>query len=136
MIKQIKQTEKKIKSNEIAKTISKDLLHQKFIEAALELDALIVEPFIPEDMMLQDMDKFRFLAELQGRFDEIWQQHPEDYRVELANFKCKGCNRGEPLASFEVFEGINLAPYKKFGYYIEKDKDGNTNDIYICFSFK
>ena len=41
---------------------SKDILHQKFIEAGLELDASIVEPFIPEDMILQDLDKYRFLS--------------------------------------------------------------------------
>ena len=114
---------------------SKDILHQKFIEAGLELDASIVEPFIPEDMILQDLDKYRFLENLQGHFDSIWQKHPEDYRVELADFICIGCQGGEPLASFEVFDGINLAPYEKFAYYVQTDDNGKTVDIFCCFLF-
>lgn len=72
--------EKRIQHIKIAREITKDRLHQKFIEASLELDVSILEPFIPEDMQLQDLDKYRFLASLKDHFDSIWQQHPENWR--------------------------------------------------------
>lgn len=111
-----------------------DLLHQKFIEAALQMDASIVEPYIPEDMQLQDLDKYMFLAYLQDVFESIWQKHPEDYRVEAAEFRCGYCVKGTPLAAFAVYSGVEHIPYAKFGYVIETDANGITTDIYICTS--
>lgn len=132
----ITSSERKIQNSKIAEEISIDILHQKFIEAALELDASIVEPFIPEDMQLQDMDKYPFLASLKDHFDSIWQQHPENWRVELADLTCGFCNRGKPLAGFAVYAGCEFMPYEKFGYFIEEDEKGITKDIYICKGFR
>lgn len=120
----------------IAKSKSNDLLYQKFIEAAFALDASIVEPYISEDMKLQDLDKYRFLSDLQQHFDYIMHHHPEDFRVELANFTCAGCQKGKPLAGFEVFAGVSFAPYYKFGYVVCADENGKTTDLFVCRSFK
>lgn len=120
----------------LVKVQSTDLLLQKFIEAALALDTSIMEPFIPEDLLLQDMDKYRFLASLKDRFDNIRQQYPENWRVEPADLTCGFCNRGKPLAGFVVYAGCELLPYEKFGYFVEKDENGNTKDIYICNGFR
>ena len=117
-------------------SIEKDLLYKGFIEAGLKLDASLVEPYIPEDMELQNMSKYEFLSYLQEEFEDITQKHPNDYHVKTANFKCLHCNRGKPLASFEVFTGEDSVPYSKFAYYIATDDYGNTVDIYICNSFK
>jgi len=124
------------KNVQIAQSLSADLLHQKFIEAAFVLDASIVAPFIPEDMILQGLDKYRFLADLQGHFDYIMHKHPEDFRVELANFMCNYCEKGYPLAGFEVYTGIEYAPYYRFGYVIKADEHGNTTDLYVCQDIK
>ncbi len=134
MISTVKATtqDQKILHKEIAKGLSDDLLHQKFIEAAFELDASIVEPYIPEEMQLQDLDKYRFLADLKDRFERIRQQHPEGWQVKLADYICRFCNRGKPLAAFEVFAGNDLEPFSKFGYYVDSDLRGITKDIYIC----
>ncbi len=128
--------ERKIQHESIAKEISKDLLQQKFIEAALSLDASIVEPFIPEDMLLQDISKYHFLAHLQKHFGSIRRQHPENWRVQLAGLTCMHCNRGKPLAGFEVFAGDACIPFAKFGYYVATTALGKTTDIYICNMFK
>ena len=128
--------EKRIQHIKIAREITKDRLHQKFIEASLELDVSILEPFIPEDMELQDLDKYRFLASLKDHFDSIWQQHPEEWRVELADLTCGFCNRGKPLAGFAVYAGCEFIPYEKFGFFIEEDEKGITKDIYICKLFR
>jgi hypothetical protein len=124
--------ESKINSASIAQEISKDLLHQKFIEAALNLDVSIVEPYIPEDMLLQDLGKYQFLEVLKVHFQNIEKKHPENWRVELANYFCLHCKHGKPLAGFEVFSGDNFLPYAKFGYFIEMNDKGETKDIYIC----
>ena len=127
--------ERKVEIEKIAKEKGADLLQQKFIEAAMELDASIVEPFIPEDMLLQDFDKYRFLVFLKDMFDSIWHKHPEDYRVELANFQCSNCNFKKPLAGFEVFAGEELKAFERFAFYVETDDNGTTKDIYICNYF-
>lgn len=114
---------------------SMDLLHKKFIESALKLDASILEPFIPEDMLLQDLSKYRFLDTLSYLFETIWHQYPEDWRVELADFTCKYCQHGKPLASFEVFTGVEFMPFAKFAYFVETNSSGETTDIYICDGF-
>ena len=128
-------TERKVEIEKIAREKCTDLLQQKFIEAAMELDASIVEPFIPEDMMLQNLDKYRFLAFLHNMFECIWHKHPEDYRIELANFQCSSCNFKKPLAGFEVFAGGELKPFERFAFYVETDDNGTTKDIYICNYF-
>lgn len=124
--------ERKIKNAVIAKELSRDILHQKFIEAALNLDVSIVEPFIPEEMMLQDLSKYNFLSVLKEHFESIERQHPEDWRIELSNFTCGHCNPGKPLAGFEAYAGNALLPYARFGYFVESSIQGETKDIYIC----
>ena len=128
-------TVRKVEIIKIAPKKSFDILQQKFIEAAMELDASIVEPFIPEDMFLQNLDKFRFLAFLKKMFNTIRHIHPENYRVELANFQCNMCNFKKPLAGFEVFAGEELKPFERFAFYVETDDNGTTKDIYICNYF-
>ena len=132
MKKAIPINERKVENDKISKRNLTDVLHQKFIEAAMSLDTSIVEPFIPENMQLQDLDKYRFLASLRKHFEEIEKRHPEDWRVEKVDYTCKHCNHGKPLASFEVYAGANSMSYSKFGYYIDTDKDGETKDIYVC----
>lgn len=109
-----------------------DLLHAQFIRSALNLDASLLEPHIPEDMQLQDMDKYRFLAFLADFYRGIEQQHPEDWRVERAPFRCGFCHPGAVLAGFEVFAGKEWMPYARFGFMIETGDNGATTDIYIC----
>ncbi len=109
-----------------------DTLYSQFIRAALNLDASLLEPYIPEDMQLQDMDKYPFLAFLADFFRAIEQPHPEDWRVERAEFRCGFCHPGAALAGFEVFAGKEWMPYTRFGFMMETDANGSTRDIYMC----
>ena len=118
-----------------AKEITTDILQQKFIEAVLELDATIVEPFIPEDIQFRDFDKHKLVEYLHRLFRIIKHKHPEDYRVEKSNLLCGICKYKKPLAGFEVYTGVELKPYYRFAFYIETDAFGNTTEIIACHDF-
>lgn len=121
--------------NKYALGLPRDILHLKFIQAALSLDASIVEDYIPYDMQLQNMSKTMFLITLKSLFDVLKMQCHDYPRVELGNHICKSCNCGKPLASFEVYAGNSAEPFYTFAYFIDVDAVGMTQDIYECNGF-
>lgn len=125
----------KEQEKDLTKNPSRDPLYQKFIEAALSLKVSILEPFIPEDMLLRDLDKYGFLDELNDLFESIRDQHPEDWVVEIKDYNCNLCQYGKPLAAFEVYAGDAIQPFAKFAYFIETGINGETKDIFRCSGF-
>ncbi|MGI8582397.1 MAG: hypothetical protein ACR2KX_09375 [Chitinophagaceae bacterium] len=111
------------------------LVIDKFTEACMHLDASIFEPYMNEDDVFEDLEKYKFLVELKDLFD--YSQFKTDYNfsVNLTNKKCKGCQKGKPVLNFEVvFAGTKL-PVGEFGFLIDGE-DGILKDIYRCNLYK
>ena len=121
---------------DIPKHASKDLLHEKFIEAVLLLNESIVAPHIPYDMKLQNYSKTVFLLDLNALFTALKMQCFDHPRVELKKDVCMNCSFGKPLACFDVYSWNKTKPFYKFAYIIDVDTEGNSIDIYECNGYR
>lgn len=100
------------------------IIHEKFIEACTHLDASIIEPFIDEDQIFEDVDKYRFLDSLKQNLDLAKEAGAE--MTTLRNGKCHGCELGHPTAEF--YSGDKF----QFSYIIKYDSSGSLEDIFQC----
>lgn len=78
------------------------LVIDKFIESCLHLDASIFEPYMSEDDVFEDLEKYKFLAELKDLFDYSRLKTDYDFKVSMSNEKCMRCEKGKPVVNFEV----------------------------------
>jgi hypothetical protein len=108
---------------------------EKFIESCLKLDALIFEPYMDENDVFEDLEKYKFLAELKDLFE--YSRFQTDYRfsVRMTEEVCRGCEKDKPVFHFEVqFSGSKI-PVGDFGYLIDQE-NGILKDIYRCNMYK
>ena len=112
----MKLTSKGVLSKEVKST---------FIEACQRLDASIFEPLIDEEYF-EDLDKYRFLHEMQSRFDVLKGEGVKE--VQLVMGKCEMCFRGAVVYEFYVQPNIGSPA---FSYNIQ-EKDGVIKDIFRC----
>ena len=110
------------------------LVIDKFIEACLHLDASIFEPFMNEDDVFQEKDKYRFLAELYRIFDDYEHATVGDFYVDRKTTICNGCNKGNTVAHFSVYNGTSGEYVGEFGFGFEF-KGNILSDISRCHRF-
>ena len=117
----IKLKVKEASFTEVKSTIIKDT----FIKSCKKLDASIFEPLIDEEYF-EDLDKYRFLHEMQSRFDVLKSEGVKE--VQLVMGKCEMCFRGAVVYEFYVQPNIGSPA---FSYNIQ-EKDGVIKDIFRC----
>ena len=108
---------------------------EKFIESCLQLDASTFEPYMHEEDVFEDTEKYKFLAELKGLFEKSRLKANSDIKVSITNEKCRGCDGGESVLNFELRQGENNLPFTEFGFRIETE-NGILKDIHRCRFYK
>jgi hypothetical protein len=106
----------------------------KFIESCLHLDASIFEPYMQEEAVFENKDKYRFLADLKTLFDKGGMIAGKDFNVSIEDRKCKGCSLGGIVKHFEVVNKSNNY-VGSFGFLIDSE-DGILKNIYRCLLYK
>ena len=111
------------------------LVIDKFIESCLHLDASIFEPYMSEDDVFEDKEKYKFLAEMKDLFDSSKFKTDYNFTVSFTNEKCMGCEKGKPVLNFEVMFAGSKLKVGDFGFLIDIE-NGILKDIYRCKMYK
>ena len=114
-------------------SINSELIIQKFVESCVKLDASIFEPYIQEDAIFQDKEKYLFLASLKKVFDKFRNSINGEIPIEVTDDVCKGCSFGKPIKIFTISPSVKNPWLKRFGYVIDVE-DGHLKDIYQCYN--
>lgn len=107
----------------------------KFMESCLKLNASIFEPYMHEDDVFEDKEKYLFLAQLHSMFDEFARDTLGDFTVAVKDTVCTGCIKGQPVKHFKIINGAAKKPVHQFAFMIEV-KEGILKDIYRCYDYK
>ena len=105
-----------------------------FTESCKALDASIFEPFMEEDNVFEDKNKYIFLAGLKVLFDSYKDNKPLFFNVAIEDGTCAGCNYGKNVKIFSVKGWGRIIFKDRFAYVIDKNK-GILKDIYRCNLF-
>ena len=108
---------------------------EKFIESCMQLDISIFEPYMHEDDVFADKEKYRFLADLNKSFDNIGSLTQNDFHLTIEDRKCNGCSLGKTVKHFEVFDNKTNSYIGSFGFLIDV-KNGMLKNIYRCLRYK
>ena len=73
------------------------LIINAFIESCKALDASVFEPFLEEDDVFEDKNKYLFLASLKSLFDSYKSRQHLVAEVYLNEGTCQGCKYGKPV---------------------------------------
>ncbi len=111
------------------------IIINKFVESCLKLDVSIFEPYMHEDDVFEDKEKYSFLAQLHRMFDEFARDTLDDFTVSIKETVCNGCLKGQPVKHFKVSNNATKKPLDEFAFMIEVEK-GILKDIYRCYDFK
>lgn len=120
-----------LRENDVNKS---QLIIDKLIESCIELDISIFEPYINEEDIFEDKEKYSFLAEIHDYFDEAKKVTSSNFVVTSRNSVCEGCINNKPVKHFQVFDSNNIQK-TEFAFAIQIE-DGILKDIYRCFSFE
>ena len=105
-----------------------------FIESCKALDASIFEPYMEENNVFEDKNKYLFLAGMKALFDSYKDKKALFFNVNVEDGTCKGCNYGKAVKAFSV-KGWGRVIFKdQFAYVIEME-NGILRDIYRCNLF-
>ncbi|MEO6542195.1 MAG: hypothetical protein ABIN74_14425 [Ferruginibacter sp.] len=105
-----------------------------FIESCKALDASIFEPFMEENNVFEDKNKYLFLANLRTLFETFKVDKPVSMDIVVNDGTCKGCKYGKSVKMFSV-NGWDSEKYNdRFAYVIEKE-NGILKDIFRCNYF-
>ena len=105
-----------------------------FIESCKALDASIFEPFMEEENVFQNKNKYLFLASIKTLFDEFKNDKPVSIDIIDNDGICKGCKYGKSVKTFSV-RGWDSEKYNdRFAYVIEME-NGILKDVYRCNLF-
>ncbi|MDQ6763813.1 MAG: hypothetical protein M3015_14460 [Bacteroidota bacterium] len=107
----------------------------KFIESSLQLDISIFEPYMDEDDVFEDKEKYMFLADLKRSFDNIRNLAESDFNITIEDRKCNGCSSGKMVKHFEVFNKKTNSYIGSFGFLIDVE-NGILKNIYRCLRYK
>ena len=111
-----------------------NFLIARFVESCLNLDASIFEPYMQEDDVFEDKEKYLFLTELHGLFENFREDTLDDFNVTLKETICKGCAKGKPVKHFEVYKKESNIYVDDFSFLIDVER-GILKDIYRCYDF-
>ncbi len=95
------------------------IISDKFIECCLKLDVYIFEPFMQEDDVFEDKEKYSFLVQLHKMFDEFARDTLDDFTVSIKDTICNGCLKGQPVKHFKVSNNATKKPLGEFAFMIE-----------------
>ena len=110
------------------------LIIDKFIESCMALDISIFEPYMSEDDVFEDLEKYEFLLQLRVLFTNLRMQTNSKFSITFYKTACNGCIKGDPVLQFQVYSEDYESLKIDFGYtYIIKD--GILIDIYKCLSY-
>ena len=101
-----------------------EIIVKSFIQSCTNLDTTMFEPYIEDDQLFDDKDKYRFLAFLKSQFDSAKKMGLT--KMILKQGRCEMCLRGHK--SYE-FYGEEDKP--RFAYVIE-EKGGEIKNIFNC----
>src|SRR5690606_39657347 len=87
------------------------LVISKFIEACISQDASIFEPYMQEDDVFEDKEKYLFLAQLKDLFAEIKSEIRIPYYMTVRDSECCGCPEGKGKL-VKHFEMNNMLSHK------------------------
>ena len=105
-----------------------------FTESCKALDASIFEPFMEEENVFQNKNKYLFLASIKTLFDEFKNDKPVSIDIVVNEGICKGCKYGKSVKTFSV-KGWNSEKYNdRFAYVIEMENNV-LKDIFRCNYF-
>lgn len=111
------------------------LISVAFIESCKALDVSLFEPYMNEDSIFENKDKYHFLADLKALFDSYKKNKPVAINVSVEDGTCKGCKYGIGIKIFKVKGWGRIIFCDQFAYVIET-KDGILLDIFRCNLFK
>jgi len=117
-----------------AKTDHSKLIIEAFVESCKALDASIFEPYMDEENVFEDKDKYLFLASMKGLFDSYKDKKALFLNVDVEDDTCKGCQYGKPIKLFSVKGRGRMIFTGQFAYRINVEK-GILKDIYRCNLF-
>lgn len=125
-------------TSDVFKEQSQVLQSERIIEAfnksCIELDASIFEPYMQEDDIFEDKNKYLFLAELKTLFDSFKDKKAVKIIVSHSKGTCSGCSMGKRVSVFDVRGLGRILFTDKFGFVIDI-KDGILIDIFRCQLF-
>ena len=107
----------------------------KFIASCMQLDISIFEPYMHEDDVFEDKEKYMFLADLKRSFDNIRSLTQSDFNITIEDRKCNGCSLGNTVKHFEVFNNKTNSYIGSFGFLIDVE-NGMLKNIYRCLRYK
>ena len=108
---------------------------EKFIVSCKQLDISIFEPYMHEDDVFEDKEKYTFLADLKRSFDKVRNLTDSDFKVTLDDRKCNGCSLGKMVKHFEVVNNRTNNYIGSFGFLIDVE-NGMLKNIYRCLLYK
>lgn len=112
-----------------------ELIIDEFIESCLKLDASIFEPYMQEDDVFENNEKYQFLAELKELFDFSRMKTLDDFTVKVNDEKCMGCRLGKMVKNFEVINNKTKLSEGDFGFVIELENE-MLKDISRCWFYR
>jgi hypothetical protein len=107
----------------------------KFIASCMQLNISIFEPYMNEDDVFEDKEKYKFLADLKRSFDKIRNLTQSDFKITIEDRKCNGCSLGNTVKHFEVFNNKTNSYVGSFGFLIDVG-NGMLKNIYRCLTYK
>ncbi|HUM64444.1 MAG TPA: hypothetical protein PLV32_01290 [Chitinophagaceae bacterium] len=112
------------------------LVISKFIEACISQDASIFEPYMQEDDVFEDKEKYLFLAQLKDLFSEIKSEMPVPYYVAVRDSECCGCpeGKGKLVKHFELKHRLSHKVLDGFAFIIDTE-NGILKDIFRCYDY-
>lgn len=112
------------------------LVISKFIEACISQDASIFEPYMQEDDVFEDKEKYLFLAQLKDLFSEIKSEIPVPYYVGVRDSECCGCpeGKGKLVKHFELKHRLSNKVLDGFAFIIDTE-NGILKDIFRCYDY-
>ena len=93
------------------------------------------EPYMHEDDVFDDKEKYTFLADLKRSFDKVRNLTKSDFKVTTEDRKCNGCSLGKVVKHFEVANNKTNSYIGSFGFLIDVE-NGILKNIYRCLNYK
>ena len=109
---------------------SKEVI-DKFIESFLNLDISILEPYISEEDVFENLDKYRFLAMINTTFKKYREVSHGNFKVINNTTTCQFCSFGKRVEHFEIYNTQTKKLIYEVGMLID-EQDGILVDIFHC----
>ena len=111
-----------------------EVIINAFIDSCKALDASIFEPYMEEDNVFEEKDKYRFLADLKALFDSFKELKPVAVKFTVEDGICQGCDNGKGLKIFNIKGWGRMLFTDQFAFVFERE-NGLLIDIFRCNLF-